>query len=247
LAQDPGKGMPGYEFRLLRLPDARLCIIISGELVTSSARYPHYEFDRHYAQNGAVVVGLDEAGRGPLAGPVVSAACILDLDNPIEGIDDSKKLKPQKRELLYDRITAGAIKWAVAIIDVATIDRINILNAALFGMYKASKELNEENAIYLVDGNRPVHGLQPQVQIVKGDTKSASIAAASIIAKVTRDRYMLKLADEFPEFGFSSHFGYPTKKHFEALNEFGATKYHRRSFAPVKKALENGREYGRIV
>ncbi len=238
--------MTGLRIRVFGLPDEPLCIIISGEFMISSTRYPRYEFDRHYAQNGAIVVGLDEAGRGPLAGPVVSAACILDLDNPIDGIDDSKKLKPQKRDLLYDRITAGAIKWAVAIIDVETIDRINILNAALFGMFQASKELNEGNAIYLVDGNRPVHGLQPQVQIVKGDTKSASIAAASIIAKVTRDRYMLKLASEFPEFGFDSHFGYPTKKHFKALDEFGATIYHRRSFAPVKKALENGREYGRI-
>jgi ribonuclease HII len=211
----------------------------------SQTSYPMYDFDQKFTLYGRQVVGIDEAGRGPLAGPVVVAACVLDLKNPIPGINDSKKLSPKTRVGLYEEIVRRAFGWHVQIMDVESIDSLNILNATLTGMFKAAAKLDVARPLFLVDGNRKVSGLDPQVQIVKGDTKSASIAAASILAKVTRDRIMAEFAIVYPEFGFDKHFGYPTKKHFAMLDQFGATEIHRRSFAPVRKAIEQGKIYER--
>ncbi|MFH1514696.1 MAG: ribonuclease HII [bacterium] len=216
---------------------------MSGTQMNHDEKYSLYTFDRNYSQNGVEIAGIDEAGRGPLAGPVVVAACVLDLNNPIGEINDSKQLKPQHRVRLYEEIILNAINWQVVLVDVGTIDKINILQATLKGMRDAATDLNINNPLYLIDGNSKVPGLSPQIPIIKGDTKSASIAAASIIAKVTRDRYMLKLAEKFPVFGFETNFGYPTKKHFAALERYGATVHHRKSFAPVKKILERGLTY----
>lgn len=207
--------------------------------------YPMYDFDQRFTLYGRQVVGIDEAGRGPLAGPVVVAACVLDLENPIPGIDDSKKLSSKIRVGLYDEIISKALGWHVQIMDVESIDSLNILNATLTGMFKAATKLTVVRPLYLIDGNRKVTGLDPQVQIVKGDSQSASIAAASILAKVTRDRIMTELAIVYPEFGFEKNFGYPTKNHFAMLDQYGATKIHRRSFAPVRKAVEQGKIYER--
>ena len=215
--------------------------------MSEKTKYPLYDFDRKFMLYGRQVVGIDEAGRGPLAGPVVVAACVLNHDNIIPNINDSKKLSQKIRVILYDEIVANTKNWAVEIVDVELIDRDNILQASLGGMFRAASRLNITKPLYLVDGNRKIKGLEPQVQIVKGDTMSASIAAASILAKVTRDRIMTQLANEYPEFGFEKHFGYPTKRHFEMLNKHGATVHHRRSFAPVKRALEQGRIYGKFT
>jgi ribonuclease HII len=213
--------------------------------MTNLTLYPMYDFDQRFTLYGRTVVGIDEAGRGPLAGPVVVAACILNPEDPIPRIDDSKKLSAKIRVELYDEIISRALGWHVQIMDVESIDSLNILNATLTGMFRAAVQLNVARPLFLIDGNRKVVGLDPQIQIIKGDSQSASIAAASILAKVTRDRIMAELAIDYPEFGFEKHFGYPTKKHFEMLDQYGATKIHRRSFAPVRKAIEQGKIYER--
>jgi ribonuclease HII len=187
-----------------------------------------------------LVAGVDEAGRGPLAGPVVAAAVILDDLKPIRGINDSKLLTPLKREKLYDEIRAKALCCSVAEASVAEIDEINILQATMLAMRRAIEGLRLKPAQVLVDGNRlPVINILAQA-IVDGDAKVKSIAAASILAKVHRDRLCLELHERHPQYGFDAHKGYATPEHLEALRRHGACEHHRRSFAPVREVLGGG-------
>jgi len=182
------------------------------------------------------IVGIDEAGRGPLAGPVSAAAVILPKGYRHDLLDDSKKLSEKKRELIYkDLIADKRILWAHSFVEPEEIDRINILKATHVAMARAAAQLNIDPIYCLIDGLPVPNFPFPSEGIVKGDGKSLSIAAASIIAKVTRDRKMLEYAEEFPEYGFERHKGYGTKFHLEALQQHGPTKIHRRSFAPVAK------------
>ncbi|MFM2065165.1 MAG: hypothetical protein RLZZ584_74 [Pseudomonadota bacterium] len=183
-----------------------------------------------------LVAGVDEAGRGPLAGPVVAAAVILDDLQPITGLDDSKKLSPRRREALYDQIRARALACCIAQASVEEIDRLNILQATLLAMRRAVEGLRLKPARVLVDGNRvPVLRI-PAEAIVGGDAKVQAISAASILAKVHRDRLCLALAQAWPAYGFDVHKGYPTAAHLAALNEHGPCPEHRRSYAPVRLA-----------
>jgi ribonuclease HII len=202
------------------------------------SRVPHYRYERMALKNGAAsVAGIDEAGRGPLAGPVVAAAVILDGKRLPKGVNDSKQLLPERREELYAVIMERA-EVGVGIVAVEEIDRINILNATFAAMVKAVNALVRLPAVALIDGN-VAPGLACATQcIIAGDAKSMSIAAASIIAKVTRDRLMVALDAEFPQYGFASHKGYSTPEHFAALQRFGPSIHHRRSFAPVRELCE---------
>ncbi len=182
------------------------------------------------------VVGVDEAGRGPLAGPVVAAAVLLPEGLVLEGLDDSKKLSPRRREDLAERIRSVA-RWAVAEASVEEIDRLNILQAALLAMRRAVDALGMPGAEVLVDGDRLPEGLRGRA-VVKGDATFACVAAASVLAKQHRDRVMLSLASEHPGYGFERHFGYPTPDHLEALRRLGPSPIHRRSFAPCRDALD---------
>ena len=182
-----------------------------------------------------LVAGVDEAGRGPLAGPVVAGAVILDPHNPIEGLQDSKRLSAAKREVLYQEIQEKALAWAVARADVGEIDRINILQASLLSMAMAVKNLQPCPDYLLIDGIFSIASDLPQKPIPKGDSLSISIAAASIIAKVTRDRLMQKYHHYYPQFDFPRHKGYPTKAHKEAIRKFGFCPIHRKSFKGVKE------------
>ena len=177
--------------------------------------------------------GVDEAGRGPLAGPVVAAAVILDPDRPIEGLNDSKKLSARKRSQLAIEIRSRALAWAVAESSVEEIDRINILWASMLAMQRAVKGLVVLPHRALIDGNRCPELPCPAEAIVGGDAKVASIAAASILAKTVRDGIMIRLHADYPMFGFDRHMGYPTAAHLAALREHGASPVHRRSFTPV--------------
>ena len=184
-----------------------------------------------------LVCGIDEAGRGPLAGPVVAAAVILDPARPIVGLNDSKKLSEKKREALAVEIREKAIAWAVAEASVEEIDRINILHATFLAMQRAVAALSVRPVSALVDGNRCPKLEIPIEAIVKGDGKIASIAAASILAKTVRDAGMLELHAQYPQYGFDRHMGYPTPAHFAALEAHGASPVHRRSFGPVAQQL----------
>lgn len=178
-----------------------------------------------------LVCGIDEAGRGPLAGPVVVAAVIMPEDSFIEGVNDSKKVSEKKREKLYDEITENAIAWSVGIIDQNEIDKINILNATKKGLTTALTELKEKPDIILVDALTKIDTLGiPYESIIKGDAKSYSIAAASIIAKVTRDRIMRQWDEIYPQYGFINHKGYGTKAHIDAIKQYGLCPLHRKSF-----------------
>ena len=190
-----------------------------------------WEIERNcYAGGFDLVCGIDEAGRGPLAGPVCAAAVILPRDTQIEGLNDSKKLSDAKRRSLYDVITREAYAYGVAFASEAEIDEVNILNATFLAMERAVASLGLQPDIALVDGNRrPPLGMPVQI-IVGGDGLSASIAAASILAKVTRDRWMEELDGQYPQYGFAVHKGYGTKRHYAALTEFGPCPIHRRSF-----------------
>ena len=177
------------------------------------------------------ICGIDEAGRGPLAGPVVVSAVIMPNDSMIEGVNDSKKVSEKKREKLYDEITNNAIAYGVAIIDQKEIDDINILNATKKGLTQALMELSEKPDIILVDALTGIDTLGiPYQSIIKGDAKSYSIAAASIIAKVTRDRIMRQWDEIYPEYGFEKHKGYGTKAHIEVIKNNGICPIHRKSF-----------------
>ena len=178
-----------------------------------------------------LVCGIDEAGRGPRAGPVVVAAVIMPEDSFIEGVNDSKKVSEKKREKLYDEITENAIAWSVGIIDQNEIDEINILNATKKGLTTALTELKEKPDIILVDALTKIDTLGiPYESIIKGDAKSYSIAAASIIAKVTRDRIMRQWDEIYPQYGFINHKGYGTKAHIDAIKQYGLCPLHRKSF-----------------
>lgn len=184
-----------------------------------------------------LIAGVDEAGRGPLAGPVVTAAVILDDLNPIVGLADSKKLTALKRERLYDEIRAKALCCSIAEASVEEIDSLNILNATLLAMRRAVEGLRLKPHKVLVDGNRlPVLDVLAEA-IVKGDSKVPAISAASILAKVHRDRWCLQLHAQYPEYGFDRHKGYGTEAHLQALRTLGATPWHRHSFAPVAEVL----------
>jgi ribonuclease HII len=180
------------------------------------------------------IAGVDEAGRGPLAGPVVAAAVILDPSRPIEGLNDSKKLSEAKRERLALEIREKALSWAIAEASATEIDEINILQASLLAMCRATEALHLAPEFAQIDGNKVPPGFPcPAEAIVKGDGKVAAIAAASILAKTYRDALMRELAVSFPQYGFERHMGYPTPAHFAALKAHGPCSAHRRSFAPV--------------
>ena len=188
-----------------------------------------------------IVCGLDEVGRGPLAGPVVAAAVVLDPARPIDGLADSKTLTPARREALAAEIRAHALAWALGRAEVEEIDRINILQASLAAMRRAAEALPIEVDHALVDGNRIPDGLPCSAEaIVGGDGREPAIAAASIIAKVSRDQEMVALDRRYPGYGFASHKGYPTRAHLEALRTLGACPIHRRGFAPVKAVCDQG-------
>lgn len=182
-----------------------------------------------------LIAGVDEAGRGPLAGPVVAAAVILDPKNPIQGLTDSKKLSEKKREKLYDEILNKALAYAIGSADVCEIDNINILQATLLAMKRAVEGLPTKPTLVWIDGNCAPQISYPTKTIIGGDLLEPVISAASIIAKVTRDRIMLDYDEKYPQYGFSGHKGYGTALHLDALQKFGASPIHRRSFAPVRK------------
>lgn len=200
-----------------------------------------YFYEKQAIENGAkIVCGIDEAGRGPLAGPVFAAAVILPVDCVIEGLNDSKKLTEKKRDLLFDEIKEKAIAYCVASVDEKTIDEINILQADFVAMRKAVEGLPVKADFALVDGNQYPHTGINELCIVKGDSKSPSIAAASILAKVSRDRYMLELDKEYPEYQFARHKGYGTKLHYECIEKYGISPVHRKSF--LKKIIGENNE-----
>lgn len=195
-----------------------------------------YEYENEALNNGyKLVCGIDEAGRGPLCGPVCAAAVILPVGCEIEGINDSKKLSQKKREALYDVITEKAVAYSVSMVDAKTIDEINILQATFLAMRNAVNSLLVKADYALVDGNREC-GLDIKEQtVVKGDAKCISIAAASILAKVSRDRYMEELDKKYPEYQFKKHKGYGTKLHYEMIEKYGICEEHRKTF--LKKIL----------
>lgn len=190
-----------------------------------------------YPENYSLFAGVDEVGRGPLVGAVVTAAVILDPNKPIVGLTDSKKLSEKKRNQLFDEIKERAIAWSLGRCEAAEIDQLNILQATMVAMQRAIAGLHIQPDFALIDGNRSPELPMTSLAVVKGDLRVAEISAASIIAKVTRDREMALLDSEFPQYGFAKHKGYPTKVHVEALEKFGAIDQHRKSFKPVKKVL----------
>ena len=192
---------------------------------------PTFEYEnRHYDEGYTAICGCDEAGRGPLCGPVVAAAVILPRDTVIEGLNDSKKLTEKKREALFEVIKETAIAYAIAEASPAEIDEINILNASMLAMQRAIDALPVKADFALIDGNCSRGFKLPTETIVKGDAKSASIAAASILAKVTRDRQCIELDKQYPEYNIAKHKGYPTKEHMDAVRRYGISPIYRRSF-----------------
>lgn len=187
------------------------------------------------------VCGVDEAGRGPLAGAVVAGAVVLDPDNPIEGLKDSKKLSAARREFLFEQIQLKAKAWGIGEASPTEIDQVNILQATMLAMRRAIEDLTTRLGAWpdkaLIDGNRCPELPIAAEAIVKGDAKEPAISAASILAKVTRDRQMMALHELHPQYGFDHHMGYPTEAHFAALQKFGACEEHRRSFSPVRNVL----------
>ncbi len=193
-------------------------------------------FDNKYLDKKVkLIAGVDEAGRGPLAGPVVAAAVIFSPDVFIEGVDDSKVLSEKRREELFEKIIKESIAYSVSVVSVERIDEINILNASLLAMKRSVHKLKVQPDLILIDGNKSFKNKMPTVTIVKGDAKSFSIAAASILAKVTRDRIMKKLAIEYPVYKWEKNKGYPTKQHRESIKLNGTSPFHRKTF--LKKLL----------
>lgn len=197
-----------------------------------------FEIEREYAAKGfKLICGIDEAGRGPLAGPVYAAAVILPDGCEIEGLNDSKKLTEKKREALFDVVKQKALYWGIGSADEKEIDEINILQATFLAMRRAVENMGVKPDLALVDGNQKPHiadGIE-EVTVIKGDAKSVSIAAASILAKVSRDRFMLEIAEKYPEYEFPKHKGYGTKLHYERIAEYGISDIHRKSF--LKKII----------
>ena len=192
----------------------------------------------HFNTNQQMIAGVDEVGRGPLAGPVVAAAVILDPNKPIAGLIDSKKLTEKKRELLATEIQQKSLAWALGRAEVAEIDDINILQASLLAMSRAVGQLTLAPERVLVDGNKCPKVAYPVEAIVKGDSLVEAISAASILAKVARDSEMVELDQHYPGYGLAKHKGYPTAMHRQALLDLGVTEIHRRSYKPVRDALE---------
>lgn len=190
-----------------------------------------------YRRSYQWIAGVDEVGRGPLAGPVVTAAVILDPQKPIEGLTDSKKLTEVQREQLSLEIKAKAICWALGRAEVEEIDSINILQATMLAMQRAVNALQQVPEYILVDGNRSPKFASPSEAIIKGDLTVPEISAASIVAKVARDQEMAELELQYPGYGLAKHKGYPTKAHIAAITELGVTAIHRRSYGPVKKVM----------
>ena len=185
-----------------------------------------------------LVAGVDEVGRGPLCGAVVTAAVILDPNRPIAGLNDSKKLTEARRERLYDEICEKALSWCIARAEVEEIDELNILHATMLAMQRAVEGLSITPKLAMIDGNRCPQLSMPAEAVVKGDSKVPAIAAASILAKVSRDREMAAFEVQYPGYGIGGHKGYPTPVHLEALDRLGPTPIHRRSFGPVRRAHE---------
>lgn len=195
-----------------------------------------YSIENEYREKGFnIICGVDEAGRGPLAGPVYAAAVILPSDCVIEGLNDSKKLTEKKREKLFDEIKDKALAYGIASADEKEIDEINILNATFLAMKRAIDSLSVRPDLALIDGNQKPHTDIEEVTVIKGDAKSMSIAAASVLAKVSRDRFMLEMAEKYPQYEFARHKGYGTKLHYEKIAQYGVCDIHRRTF--LKKIL----------
>ncbi len=188
--------------------------------------------------SGTLGAGVDEVGRGPLAGDVVTAAVILDPEQPIEGLNDSKKLTEKRRDALFDEIQEKALSFCISRCSVAEIDQLNILQASLLAMKRAVEGLKIQPEHVWVDGNKIPQWRYPAEAVVKGDSRVAAISAASILAKVTRDREMVEFDKQYPGYGFAGHKGYPTKVHLAAIEALGVTPIHRTSFGPVKAKLE---------
>ncbi|WED27379.1 ribonuclease HII [Vibrio sp. DW001] len=195
--------------------------------------FPPFE----YPQGFRLFAGVDEVGRGPLVGNVVTAAVILDPNIPIEGLTDSKKLSEKKRLALFPEIKEKSLAWSIGRCSPVEIDQLNILHATMLAMTRAVEGLHIQPDFVLIDGNRVPDIVMQAQAIVKGDLRVAEISAASILAKVVRDKEMEELDNQYPEFGFAKHKGYPTKAHFEAIDKYGVIEQHRKSFKPVKKAL----------
>ncbi len=190
-----------------------------------------------FQQRPLLVAGVDEVGRGPLAGPVVAAAVILDPEKPIDGLADSKKLTEKRRESLALEIKEKALAWSICRAEVEEIDQINILQASLLAMKRSVESLSYQPELALIDGNHCPELDCAMEAIFKGDSKEPAISAASILAKVARDNEMVEMEEKYPGYGFAKHKGYPTKQHQQALLTLGVTDIHRRSFGPVHKAL----------
>ena len=189
------------------------------------------------SQNYKYIVGTDEAGRGTMAGPVVVAAVILPFDVKIEGINDSKQLTAKQRDKLYEKIIETAIEYSIEFIDVEDVDKLNVYEASRIGMINCIKKLKTPVDYVLTDAMKLELDI-PCLSLIKGDAKSASIAAASILAKVSRDRYMIEISKKYPQYGFEKHKGYVTKYHLEMLEKYGPCEIHRKSFDPVKKVIQ---------
>ncbi|MBU1625889.1 ribonuclease HII [bacterium] len=210
---------------------------------------PSFDYEMNLYKAGYEnIAGVDEAGRGPLCGPVVGACVILEFERIPRGIDDSKKLKPSLREKLFEEIVVKAKGVGIGIVDERQIDRINILRSAILAMEKAHNNLDKPSDFILVDGNKRLPLDIPQLAVVKGDSKSLSIAAASIVAKVTRDRIMAKFHKIYPFYKLNENMGYSTPEHLEALEKYGPSRIHRRTFNPVKKFFnDNGKKLGEKI
>ncbi|KGR33724.1 ribonuclease HII [Vibrio campbellii] len=206
---------------------------VKPKTTKAKVELPPFEYPHGYQ----LVAGVDEVGRGPLVGDVVTAAVILDPNNPIEGLNDSKKLSEKKRLALLPEIKEKALAWAVGRCSPEEIDELNILQATMVAMQRAIAGLKVQPDLALIDGNRCPELPMDSQAVVKGDLRVAEISAASIIAKVVRDQEMEELDKQYPQFGFAKHKGYPTKAHFEAIEQHGVISEHRKSFKPVKKAL----------
>ncbi len=207
------------------------------EVITDTLKYEKELTNAGYKY----ICGADEAGRGPLAGPVYAAAVILDPNNPIEGLNDSKKLTEKKRDKLFDEIVAKSLSWAIAFVDEKQIDEINILEASMLAMKKAIESLNVKADYALIDGNKTPDLSIDSEAVVKGDALCQSISAASVLAKVARDRYMVKLGEEYPAYNFKKHKGYPTKDHYIAILKNGISSCHRKTF--LKNLDEKRKKY----
>ncbi|ELA8153871.1 ribonuclease HII [Vibrio parahaemolyticus] len=208
-------------------------MVAKAKTTKAKVELPPFEYPQGYQ----LIAGVDEVGRGPLVGDVVTAAVILDPNNPIEGLNDSKKLSEKKRLALLPEIKEKALAWAVGRCSPEEIDELNILQATMVAMQRAISGLKVQPDLALIDGNRCPELPMDSQAVVKGDLRVAEISAASIIAKVVRDQEMEELDKQYPQFGFAKHKGYPTKVHFDAIEQHGVISEHRKSFKPVKKAL----------